>query len=176
MRHQLKAVFTNHIDAQQVLDNLLRSGYPCSTTLLTSPPSLDETNSFQGAGRYSSIRKQLKGLFARATDFPTEDSSALMPGRHNITMAIASDPESVRAITILENSSALYIEDWRQADRAPDVGDAPTAVQLSDGRFPPGTAPGAMLERRFHSLPLFGTQRGDALYPHGATYQESGDS
>jgi hypothetical protein len=114
MRHNLTAVFNNRIDAQQVLDELLVPGYPCSGTTLVSPPAADATHAV-GSGPYGMLKRRLVRLFESAQHEPPQaDHPAFRAGRHVISTSVATDPDSVRAIALIERFSPVYIEDRRK--------------------------------------------------------------
>jgi hypothetical protein len=121
MRHDLTAVFNNPIDAQHVLDELLRSGFPRCETSLVSPPEPDDANRIADAGRRGSLRQILARLFGPWHHAPERiDESAFLPGRHVITLTGALELDSVRAIGIMERSNPVYIEDrHKQSEHAP---------------------------------------------------------
>jgi hypothetical protein len=121
MRHDLTAVFYNPVDAQHVLDELLRSGFARSRTLLVSPPELGNTSRTPDAGHRSMLRQILARLFGPWHDEPERvDESAFLPGRHVITLTGAAELDSIRAIGIMERFNPVYIEDRRkQTERVP---------------------------------------------------------
>jgi hypothetical protein len=112
MRHDLRAVFNNRCDAQQALDELLLSGCPRSGTTLVSPPPDGGADHILGADVGGTLKQMLARLFKRQHYEPEkEDESAFLPGRHVITITGAAEPDSVRAISIIERSNPVYIED-----------------------------------------------------------------
>ncbi|MFJ1471726.1 MULTISPECIES: hypothetical protein [Massilia] len=126
MRHDLTAVFNNRDDARQVLDELILSGFPRSGTSLVSPPEAGDTERPPDAESRNTLRQLLARLFGPWHDAPERvDESGFLPGRHVITLTGAIEPDSIRAIGIMERANPVYIEDrHRQAVRAP-VGAAP---------------------------------------------------
>jgi hypothetical protein len=108
------------------------------------------------------------------------DKTAFLPGRHVITVTAATEPDSARAIGIIEGFSPVYIEDRHKLAERNPVGaePKPTAertlpVHGARADYPAGTAPGA-LQARFHdNNHLFGTQDASDPCPRGATYQEA---
>jgi hypothetical protein len=126
MRHDLTAVFNNRVDAQHVLDELVFSGFPRSGTSLVSPPEAGLAGRPPDAESGNTLRQLLARLFGRWHDAPERvDESGFLPGRHVITLTGAIEPDSIRAIDIMERANPVYIEDrHRQAERAP-VGAAP---------------------------------------------------
>jgi hypothetical protein len=126
MRHDLTAVFNNPADAQHVLDELFLSGFPRSRTLLVSPPELGNTSRKPDAGRGRILRQILARLYGPWLDEPERlDESAFLPGRHVITLTGADEPDSIRAIGIIERFSPVYIEDRRKQTEHALVGAAP---------------------------------------------------
>jgi hypothetical protein len=121
MRHDLTAVFNNPVDAQHVLDELLRSGFARSRTLLVSPPEPGNTSRTPDAGHRRMLRQILARLFGPWHDEPERvDESSFLPGRHVITLTGAAEPDSIRAIGIMERFNPVYIEDRRkQTERVP---------------------------------------------------------
>jgi len=126
MRHDLTAVFNNPVDARHVLDELLRCGFPHSTTLLVSPPEAGDTSRAPDAGHASMFRHILARLFGPWHDEPEKvDESAFLPGRHVITLTGADEPDTMRAIGIMERFNPVYIEDRRKQTGHVPVGAAP---------------------------------------------------
>lgn len=126
MRHDLTAVFNNRGDAQHVLDELILSGFPRSGTSLVSPPEAGPVGPTPDAGNRNTLRQLLARLFGPWHDAPERvDESGFLPGRHVITLTGAIEPDSIRAIGIMERANPVYIEDrHRQAARTP-VGATP---------------------------------------------------
>jgi hypothetical protein len=111
MRHHLTAVFNNRSDAQHVLDELLIAGYPRSGTTLVSPPTGGADDKLD-AGPGSTVRQLFVRLFGSRPKLPErEDEPGSLPGRHVVNVSAATEPESLRAIGIIERFSPVYIED-----------------------------------------------------------------
>lgn len=115
MRHDLTAVFNNLGDAQHVLDELILSGFPRSGTSLVSPPEAGHAGRTPDAGTRNTLRQLLARLFGPWHDAPERiDESGFLPGRHVITLTDAIEPDSIRAIGIMERANPVYIEDRRR--------------------------------------------------------------
>jgi len=126
MRHDLKAVFNNPVDAQHVLDELLLSGFPRSATSLVSPPEVGDADRMNDADRGGVLRQIVARLFGPWHHAPERvDESAFLPGRHVITLTGAVELDSVRAIGIMERSNPVYIEDRHKPSGHAPVGTAP---------------------------------------------------
>ncbi|MGO4475861.1 hypothetical protein AB4Z32_06350 [Massilia sp. 2TAF26] len=126
MRHDLTAVFNNPVDAQHVLDELLRSGFPRSGTSLVSPPEPDDAKRLSDAGPRGTLKQILMRLFGPWHHAPERmDESAFLPGRHVITLTGALELDSVRAIGIMERSNPVYIEDRHKQVAHASVGAVP---------------------------------------------------
>lgn len=112
MRHHLTAVFNNQDDAQHVLDELLVAGYPRSDTTLVSPPVAGGSGHKPDAGLGGTVRQLFMRLFG-SPRYPPEraDDPAFLPGRHVINVSAATEPDSVRAVGIIERFNPVYIED-----------------------------------------------------------------
>jgi hypothetical protein len=111
MRHHLTAVFNNRNDAQHVLDELLIAGYPRAGTTLVSPPAGGADDKLD-AGPGSTVRQLFVRLFGSPTYLPERaDEPGFLPGRHVINVRAATEPDSVRAIGIIERFDPVYIED-----------------------------------------------------------------
>jgi hypothetical protein len=114
MRHNLTAVFNNQGDAQHVLEELLQSGYSRSGTRLVSPPAAGVGHTSE-PGLRSAFRKVVARLLDAPRDEPERvDETAFLPGRHVITLSAATEPDSARAISIIERFSPIYVEDRRK--------------------------------------------------------------
>jgi hypothetical protein len=112
MRHHLTAVFNNRSDAQHVLDELLVAGYPRSGTTLVSAPVAGGAGHDLDAGPGGAVRRVFERLFGSQHKPPeTEDEPGSLPGRHVVNVSAATEPESLRAIGIIERFSPVYIED-----------------------------------------------------------------
>lgn len=112
MRHHLTAVFNNRSDAQHVLDELLVAGYPRSGTTLLSPSTTGDAGHEMDADSGGIVRQVFMRLFGSKHKPPeTEDEPGSLPGRHVINVSAATEPESLRAIGIIERFSPVYIED-----------------------------------------------------------------
>jgi hypothetical protein len=57
------------------------------------------------------------------------DGPAFLPGRHVITVTAAADPDSVRAIGIIERFTPVYIEDRHQQADPQDGRESPLPVR-----------------------------------------------
>jgi hypothetical protein len=123
MRHDLKAVFNNSVDARHVMDELLLSGFPRSGTSLVSPPEPGDANRLPDERPKGTLRQILARLFGPWHDAPERmDESTFLPGRHVITLTGALEPDSVRAIGIMERSNPVYIEDWHKQSEQDSAG------------------------------------------------------
>jgi hypothetical protein len=111
MRHHLTAVFNNRRDAQHVLDELLVAGYPRAGTTLVSPPAGGADDKLD-AGPGGAVRQLFVRLFGSPRYLPERaDDPDFLPGRHVINVRAATEPDSARAIGIIERFDPVYIED-----------------------------------------------------------------
>jgi hypothetical protein len=182
MRHNLTALFNNQGDAQRVLDELLVAGYSCAGPTLVSPPSAGGVGQTLGISVGGGVKQMLIRLFGAPPHHEPDsmDQSACLPGRHVITISGAVDLDSVRAISIIERSNPVYIEDrHKQVQRdpvhveSPLIAEQPLPAHKRNAGYPAGTAPGA-LQAHFHDdSHLFGTQNANNPRPCGTTYQEA---
>jgi hypothetical protein len=127
MRHNLTAVFNNQSDAQHVLDELLVAGYPRSAIALVSPPDAGGAGQPLPRDQGGIVDRVLARLLGTWHDAPERvDESGFLPGRHVITVTATAEPDSVRAIGIIERFTPIYIEDRHQpADPADERVSAP---------------------------------------------------
>lgn len=129
MRHNLTAVFNNRDEAQHVLDELLVSGYPRSRITLISPPEAGSAGPLPVAGLGGTVKQTLARLFGSPHREPERvGESAFLPGRHVITLAGATDPDSAQAIGIIERFNPIYIEDRHKQSEHNPVDLAPMAL------------------------------------------------
>jgi hypothetical protein len=171
MRHTLKAVFEHRSDAQQVLDELLASGYPRADIALsdiaTTGPADDEGHA---TGLGASIRHAAARLLGTLHHKDAETH------RHIVTLTTESDPAAARAAGIIGNHHPAGLEDIHDerdpGDRRADVAGAGTGSATMRRRYPPGTAPGSLQHRPHEDSHYFGTQNASAP-PAGMTYQET---
>jgi hypothetical protein len=129
MRHNLTAVFNNRSDAQHVLDELLLAGYPHSGIALVSPPEPVGAGHAFVPGLGGALKRGLARLFGASHRAPERvDESGFLPGRHIITVTAAAEPDSMRAIGIIERFTPLYVEDRHQPAHplSPDTPASPT--------------------------------------------------
>lgn len=132
MRHNLTAVFNNRDDARHVLDELLVSGYPRSLTTLVSPSEAGGAGPPPHAGFSGAVKQMLARLFGSPHHEPERaDESAFLPGRHVITLTGATDPDSARAIGIIERFNPIYVEDRHEQSEHNPVGAGPANSRLS---------------------------------------------
>ncbi|MGZ3183258.1 MAG: hypothetical protein ACXU8N_12530 [Telluria sp.] len=177
MRHHLKAVFNDQAEAERVLASLSVSGYPPHTFELSSPPDAASALAPFDPGLGGLARKLAARWFTGAAP-PPADERTFLPGRHVVTVDVATEPACAGAIALLEQSNAIYIEDWREAVALPARGEGPEPARprsFTYAAYPAGTAPGTLQHRHLDGMPLFGTQDAGAPFPHGTTYQESLD-
>jgi hypothetical protein len=155
MRHTLKAVFEHRSDAQQVLDELLASGYPRADIALsdiaTTGPADDEGHA---TGLGASIRHAAARLLGTLHHKDAETH------RHIVTLTTESDPAAARAAGIIGNHHPAGLEDIHDerdpGDRRADVAGAGTGSATMRRRYPPGTAPGSLQHRPHEDSHYFG--------------------
>lgn len=153
MRHTLKAVFDRRSDAQHVLDELLASGYSRTDTEIST-----------AEGLRASVRHRLARLFARQHAQPAEGASAVMAGRHVVTLTADSEPDAERAVRIIQRFHPVGIEDLPSEWDRDSAGVMPSVC-------PPGTAPGSLQYQAYGSSQYYGTQHAWAP-PMGNTFGE----
>jgi len=153
MRHTLKAVFDRRSDAQHVLDELLASGYSRTDTEIST-----------AEGLRASVRHRLARLFARQHAQPAEGASAVMAGRHVVTLTADSEPDAERAVRIIQRFHPVGIEDLPSEWDRDSAGVMPSVC-------PPGTAPGSLQYQAYGSSQYYGTQSAWAP-PMGNTFGE----
>lgn len=164
MRHILKAVFAHRSDAQQVLNELLASGYSQDDTALSS-----EFPTAQVGGPVKRLAARLLGAGQHKPGMA--DPGAFAHERHVVTLAADSEQDVARAVAIIERFGPVDIDDH---DDALDHGSVDAGTDAVGRRpvYPPGTEPGALQSRILEDSHYFGTQRADAP-PTGNTFQET---
>jgi hypothetical protein len=91
-----------------------------------SPPEVGDTSRTLDAGHGSILRQIRARLFGQSHDEPERvDESAFLPGRHVVTLTGVAELDSVRATSIIERFSPVYIEDRRKQTELVAVGVSP---------------------------------------------------
>lgn len=178
MQHTVKAIFDHQSDAQHALDELQASGYPRADMTLSSEPRADDTDLKAAIGEHAthlltSLRHTATRLLGQRTDQHPDEP---VHERYIVTLTVNSDPDTERAVAIIERFGPVGIEDLHAELDQGGVGAGMSGAGVGVGgmrpAYPPGTEPGVLLSRIHEDSPYFGTQNSNSP-PIGNTFAEA---